>query len=73
MSEVSHRLVFVLPILVVLFTSSFFLVFGFAQTEFIGEEQGESYEVAVGFLSGRLNRSAVLSLALNFTGQSAGS
>ena len=40
-------------------------MFGFAQTEFVGAERGENYEVQVGFLSGRPEVGGTFSIQLS--------
>ena len=48
------------------------VVFGFSEPDFIGQEQGENYEVVAGYLSGRPNRGTQFMLGLNLGGHTAG-
>ena len=59
-------------IIVIVLFISWHAVFGFSEPNFIGQEQGENYEVVAGYLSGRPGRGIQFMLGLNLNGQTAG-
>ena len=42
----------------------FCVVFGFAQTAFVGSERGQDYQIQAGFISGRPNTGLVAAITL---------